>query len=386
MNSRMLNFRKNSKYKKARNSNIELLRILAMFMIVLYHITCHCITVQFTNPGAMGREAVDIFNYPVFYSRLLIINSLMTFGGIGNAVFILISGYFVANRDGADVNIKNISIKLLSQLGFASIMLVCIPPVLHYLAPDIYINMFDATIFNSTSWFVGYYFLIVLCGALFLNKFLNGLEYKKYLTFLLTTFAITQFSWSANLVNNLANELTTLLLGIFLYSLGGFLRKFDPLKNVRVYIFFLLIFIMYVLVWISGYNATETSIENYYRSENADAFIQSIPYFDNSNIIIIIIAISLFEIISRIAIPENSVINFLGKSTFMIYLIHDNNLFYEIWNLCDWVTTLAQSLTTFIMNILKWGAGTFAVGILIYALYNLTICILKKGKRMMIKV
>lgn len=39
--------------KKLRSSNIELLRVLAMFMIVMYHITCHCVTVQFTDPGSM---------------------------------------------------------------------------------------------------------------------------------------------------------------------------------------------------------------------------------------------------------------------------------------------------------------------------------------------
>lgn len=35
--------------KKPRSSNIELLRIVAMFMIILFHITCHCITVQLAN-------------------------------------------------------------------------------------------------------------------------------------------------------------------------------------------------------------------------------------------------------------------------------------------------------------------------------------------------
>lgn len=84
--------------KELRSSNIELLRVLAMFMIVMDHITVHCVTVQFTDPGSMGRRAVDFFNHPVFYPRLLIIDCLMTFGIVGNAIFILISGYFMANR------------------------------------------------------------------------------------------------------------------------------------------------------------------------------------------------------------------------------------------------------------------------------------------------
>ena len=84
--------------KKTRSSNIELLRIIAMFMIVLYHIVYHCVVVQLTNPASMGRTVIDTFNHPTFYKELLMLNSIQTFGIIGNAIFILISGYFMANR------------------------------------------------------------------------------------------------------------------------------------------------------------------------------------------------------------------------------------------------------------------------------------------------
>lgn len=81
-----------------RDSNIEILRIVAMYMIVIYHIVYHCVVVQLTSPGSLGRSAVDYFNHPVFYPRLTILDCLMTFGIIGNAIFIIISGYFMANR------------------------------------------------------------------------------------------------------------------------------------------------------------------------------------------------------------------------------------------------------------------------------------------------
>ena len=34
------------KNKKSRLTNIELLRIIAMLMIVIFHIVCHCVNVQ----------------------------------------------------------------------------------------------------------------------------------------------------------------------------------------------------------------------------------------------------------------------------------------------------------------------------------------------------
>lgn len=111
--------------KNMRHSNFDLLRILAMFMIVIYHIVCHCVTVQITNPASLGRETIDVFNHPIFYKKLLIINSLETFGIIGNAIFIMICGYFMANRKFEYVKLGSISKKLLLQQWFAVAILVC---------------------------------------------------------------------------------------------------------------------------------------------------------------------------------------------------------------------------------------------------------------------
>ena len=141
-----------------------------MYLIVIYHITCHCIVVQLTDPASLGRTAVDTFNHPVFYTKLLFLNTIMSFGIIGNAIFILISGYFMANRDGSQINLGNIAKKLLLELGFSSCLLVCVPTILHRLYPGTYFNLQNITIFNDGSWFVGYYFAVVLCGALFLNR------------------------------------------------------------------------------------------------------------------------------------------------------------------------------------------------------------------------
>lgn len=52
-----------------------------------------------------------------------------------------------------------ISKKLLLQLGFASLLLVCIPPLVHIVNPMSYMNMQGISIFNGMSWFVGYYFI-----------------------------------------------------------------------------------------------------------------------------------------------------------------------------------------------------------------------------------
>lgn len=51
---------------KTRSSNIELLRILAMFMIIIFHISDHCVKVQLTDTASMLRMNNGLFCEPVF--------------------------------------------------------------------------------------------------------------------------------------------------------------------------------------------------------------------------------------------------------------------------------------------------------------------------------
>ena len=60
---------------KTRNSNIELLRILAMFMIIIFHISDHCVKVQLTDTASMLRMNNGLFCEPVFYKKLLLLST-----------------------------------------------------------------------------------------------------------------------------------------------------------------------------------------------------------------------------------------------------------------------------------------------------------------------
>lgn len=88
------------KKEKMRSSNIELLRSVAMLMIISFHIVYHCVNIQLTDRGSMERLANGLFNYPVFYKKLMILDTLNTFGITGNVIFILISGYFMVQKGG----------------------------------------------------------------------------------------------------------------------------------------------------------------------------------------------------------------------------------------------------------------------------------------------
>ena len=53
------------KNKKIRSTNIEILRIIAMLMIVIYHIVYHCINVQLNGGDSIIKISSTLFNMPL---------------------------------------------------------------------------------------------------------------------------------------------------------------------------------------------------------------------------------------------------------------------------------------------------------------------------------
>ena len=126
-----------------------------MLMIIFYHIVLHCINVQLHGGNFAIKIASNLFNKPIFYKKLFILNGIMTWGPIGNALFILISGYFMANSS-KEININKISKKLLLQLGFASIILVFSSTIIYKMhIIKNFIQLININSFNSMSWYVG---------------------------------------------------------------------------------------------------------------------------------------------------------------------------------------------------------------------------------------
>ena len=93
----------------------------------------------------------------------------------------------------------------------------------------------------------------------------------------------------------------------------------------------------------------------------------------------------MFELFRRIKMPNFKVLNFIGASTFMVYLIHDNEFAYEIWNTQDWITLLYYRPYAFIFKILIWTLITFMIGVTAYILYTYVLKIFTKYKYLFLK-
>lgn len=368
-----------------RSTNIEILRILAMIMIIMYHIIFHCVNYQLTDINSIQALNNGFFSFPIFYNRVAMLCISMLFGPVANALFILISGYFMANKDSHLINMSNSATKLLTQLGFASIILFFGSLLLYLLDISFSPGLVNLYCFNGNSWYIGYYFLVLLSGKVFLNSFLAKCDNKKYLEFILILFGLSQFQWSNTLINGFSNGLEILLIGLFFYSLGGYIRRYKPFDSLKSNGFILVIIFCIFVVYINSFITTSSNIQSYLNSGSNDPFIQNVLGISNSNILVVLSAISIFELFRRLNIPNNKIINYFGSGTFMVYLIHDNNFFYTLWGKLDWITLLNKSGYIFIAYWFLWTLATFCIGIVCYWLYNLTRVLFQKSKFLFIK-
>ena len=363
---------------KQRRSNLELLRIVAMLMIIAFHIYRHCVSGQLTDPDSMERMGNGLFSVPLFYKKLLLLTMFSSFGRAGNVIFMTLTGYFMVAK-GREIRLIPIAKKLLLEQGYAAVLLLITSLLVFRRNPDSCTTLTEVNLFNSMSWYVGYYFLVMLLARLCLNRYLEKLERKQYRLFLFALLCMTQFKWIIKLLNGVTGDLVILITGVFLYSLGGYIRRYQPFARVRTWAIFGVILGIYALLFLSTYAGVQNRIQDYYREASTDPFIQYIPNVGDNSIVAILLGVSLFELFRRIKMPCCRVINYLGGATFMIYLFHDNSFFYSLWDRQDWITLLNEHPMGFLLRYGAWTVRTFLYGFIAYLGYRLLRRICRKA-------
>lgn len=360
--------------KTKRLSNFELLRVLAIIMIILVHIQIH-------GPQPILTADNEWFALPKIYRRLFLFEFGIPLGIIGNCLFMLISGYFMNANDHIDTG--KISRKLLLQLGFATLVLM--------IAYCVWINFFwDETrywetatmgLFNNDWWFVGYYLIVIVIARVFLNNFTAKLTRTQFCSLLFTLLAVTEIGWTGRMLDSLMSEFRTLFIGVFFFLAGGYIARYNPFRKVRAYTFFLIIAATYGIRFLSAYNILSKSIDDYFKSASQGNFIQSVQGVTNYDFTVVILALCIFELFRRWRIPYNRIINFLGKSSLMTYFIHENTFFQSFYRNDCWMEALERSWVEYVCKWLQWTALAFALGLLAYSIYVLLGRLLPKMKR-----
>lgn len=276
-----------------RNSAIELLRIIAMIMIVFSHFASH------------GGFSFLAWPVPRCWYNLIIMG-----GKIGSNIFVLITGYFLINKtQGFDP--KKI-IKLWGQVFFYSITIFAVvvytKSIMYFVynegSIDISIKDTLSALFPvsfSEWWFVTTYFVLYLIHP-FINKLLHTLSKNEYQNLLIIT--VITLSVIPTLTNDFFVS-SNLLWFIALYCIAGYIRLFGLSVKLKSKHYAVILAIAAVLTYLSS-------------------FIFSTPLYQQDRVLVLVITVCMFMVFNNLNMKYHKWINIVASTTFGVYLIHDN--------------------------------------------------------------
>lgn len=369
----------NARYFSARQSNFELLRITAMLGIILFHLVYHVALPQLAGSGEFTTVA--------FAKRLLLFQGISTFGFIGNSIFILISGYFLIDKK---INLQKQITKILSSLVFGVCFLILLSFTFYYFQDQIY-GLAETLLgqefknrgvifgggkiqdINEISWFLGYYICIIGIAQGFLNKRLADISQNQFLTALVCVGAAVTFAFTTSILKNLiggSDYLAQVVMGVFLYMTGGYMKKYNPFKDIKIAAIIGVIILAFVFLFLGFYNTTMSNIAKF-ENGTRQSFTQAIVLTGNISAFIVVVAVSVFELFRRTEIGQNKMINKIASATVMIYIVHDVEFTYSFCRIINWPRLLHQSIIKTVVLLIIITIAIFLYGFCAFLLQQL---------------
>ncbi len=291
----------------SRQSQFELLRIIAMVMIVFQHFAYHS-NFDWQSTGV---------TLPHLWCNLIAMG-----GQVGVDVYILISGYFLINSEGSLFNFKRI-LKFWGQVFFYSIGLYFVLGLLGFSGfrmKTLILTFFPITL--SSWWFASAYFVLYIIHP-FLNMFLRNLEKKTYQSLLL----MLVFIWSV--IPSCSNSLfgsNDLLWFSTLYAIAGYIRLygFNTKFTTKHYA---------VLLAMTSTITYGSSVILTLMSAKWDTYYDHITYFYGmQKVTVLVMSVTMFLLFAALKMKYHKWINVIASATFGVYLIHDQSLVrYFLW-------------------------------------------------------
>ena len=289
-----------------RDSAIELLRIIAMAMIVLHHFVQH---------GGFDLSNT-VLSLPSLWCGFIKMG-----GKIGVDIFVLISGYFLISGRGALFNLKRV-LKFWLQVEFYSLAAYALSVI--FKMNEFGVESLIKAVFPisfSTWWFASTYFVLFLIHP-FLNKLLNSLDKKAFqkLLVLLTVCwcVIPTFLMSSYQSNYLLWFVTLYCIAAYI-RLWGFNTK---IKRKHYALFAAASAILCYLSWL---------ILNVLAAKQSFFARFTTHFYEANTLLVLVISVCLFMIFATMKISYLKWINVIASTTFGVYLIHDSAFGRELF-------------------------------------------------------
>lgn len=283
---------------KKRDSNFELLRIIAMLLVMITHATFLALGV----PTHEDSISIPYSSFGIFLSQ--------SFSTVCVNIFVLLSGWF-----GIKVNLKRFSAFIFQVFFFTSIIFIG----LYLYSPNVIINT-DAllTFFmlhSSDYWFIKAYIGLYLFSPI-LNTFAERASQKQLGYFLISFFVFqTIYGWlSIDGVQWIGGGYSAVSF-FFLYLAAKYTRQYLLLDinkiSQKLYITVYISIVLFIAIL--AFIVTRLGVPIAGR------------LFTYTNPLVLLESLLLVIIFSRISI-KSKIINWVGISCFSVYLLHANEL------------------------------------------------------------
>ena len=301
---------------KDRNSNFEVMRIISMIFIILWHIIIHGNMISNCD-----NEAIKLILQFLQYTIIIHVNS-----------FVILSGYFQSKS-----NFKlSKFLALFLQVIFYSVLIffvIKLNIIKGYGVLNFVENLLPSSI--GDYWFIKMYVVVYLLSDI-INKFIYSLDkktYKNLLILLFVIFSISSYLTGGKLFENNGYNFYNF---IFLYMIGGYFARYPLKENYHfknmtingyrcffIFGFFLMAILNFLIsskaFEINSYGGIFTIISQRLTYSNLSystpfVMIQTICYF------------AFFETLNI----KSKFINFLSSCTFGIYLFNDHPIIRSI--------------------------------------------------------
>lgn len=305
--------------------SLDILRIIAMFMIVCLHINGHGGVINIVN------ENVTFNTVAVFLLEALCIGSVN--------IYVLISGYFLVNHS---FKLSRV-VKLLIETLFYSCSIYC--GAIIYGSTELTFSGICETVFPIS--FELYWFITAYVGMYLLSPLINigikNFSKRQHLCaiWILTIIIVLWSSTIPQIAPFNANNGYSVVWFVILYLIAAYMKKYVTFSfDKQSCIKYLCIYVVSCVV-LTGF-----AVLMYYvsvRILNLSGIYIS-QYYKYTSPFVLVASISLFIAFMKIRIKNGFFLKFINKIaplTMGVYLIHDNpNMRYIIWehllNVSEW--------------------------------------------------
>lgn len=320
----------------ARKSGVELLRIIAIFLICLNHAI---------------QTSESFLDYGNLTFGIVTLKILRYSGQIGNILFVICTSWFLVDSKKLKVEkvlkilLDSTIISILIFLGFV----LCgyqfsFQEVIQQLLPDLFSNM----------WFIPVYVVFYLIHPL-LNSAIDGMNKKTHFYFCLTVLGILGFlgfiGWGGEIINAFVGF-------CIVYFVIAFIKKYckDFYENRKLNIICFSIFaILFIaLVVLKSYFVPILTLEHFYSP------------------VLLPMLIFLFNIFNGINI-QSKTINNLASCSLFVYCLHENILLRSIVRPLYYTKVLSICFDAYFGWIVLCGIGMFLGAYILAILYKYTL-------------